>query len=175
MYCDISIHTLRVERDMKMITLQRFIQYFNPLSPSGERRRVQVAYVADNQFQSTLSEWRETVHRQSAVPQNNYFNPLSPSGERLILLPGNNHQYNFNPLSPSGERLLRFTWYLVLIYFNPLSPSGERLVAYWMRYVGDISIRSLRVEGDLNKMDDIIDKLISIHPLRVEGDFVAGR
>ena len=56
--------------------------------------------------------------------------------------------------------------------FNPLPPCGGRHCRYSEFLDGDnISIHSLRVEGDIDKVSDFARELpISIHSLRVEGD-----
>ena len=107
-------------------TLYGFGNYFNPLSPHGERhkpfteeektqlisihsprmgRDVLTSDFANlERFQSTLPAWGET-HSSSATrwsPEN--FNPLSPHGERPRRSPATGGRYHFNPLSPHGER-----------------------------------------------------------------------
>ena len=125
---DISTHSLRVERDsvekMSVAALVGFQPtlsvwretghgvtsflrgwHFNPLSPCGERHRLEVFRELSGEFQPTLSVWRETeriarrlhklvisthslrVERDMVLPPcryaRRYFNPLSPCGERL--------------------------------------------------------------------------------------------
>ena len=57
--------------------------YFNPLSPHGERRMGLVKAQTGFQFQSTLPAWGETVIMMATTVDVTNFNPLSPHGERL--------------------------------------------------------------------------------------------
>ena len=128
----ISIHSLRVEGDGIQISLFR-------------RKLL---------FQSTPSEWRETLCCNLGRVSRRYFNPLPPSGGRRLffcakLLVGS----DFNPLPPSGGR-----------------PTGDM---YVLNSSG-ISIHSLRVEGDCKLAVSLASELISIHSLRVEGDCAKG-
>ena len=106
---------------------------------------------------------------------------------------------NFNPLPPCGGRrpLSRHWW--TFSYFNPLPPCGGRLAGWsgsgfagkqfqstpsvWretyscvdsLKSANDISIHSLRVEGDLHPAHKVSFLRISIHSLRVEGDGTQG-
>ena len=56
-------------------------------------------------------------------------------------------------------------------YFNPLPPRGGRRGVTHLNYLfNDISIHSLRVEGDYKRFNYKNKHTISIHSLRVEGD-----
>ena len=100
---------------------------------------------------------------------------------------------DFNPLPPCGGRPLRLSYLNTGIYFNPLPPCGGRLDAVskianhvqfqstpsvWRetapfkssRFLYNISIHSLRVEGDFGVRSVVPKSKISIHSLRVEGD-----
>ena len=61
----------------------------------------------------------------------------------------------------------------VCFHFNPLPPRGGRLYQIlhrrWHKF---ISIHSLRVEGDPERMLFRLPCTISIHSLRVEGDAI---
>ncbi len=82
--------------------------------------------LTDNEFQPTLSAWRETLQTATTFSRFNisthslrmerdktfshvlmrekYFNPLSPHGERPQSARGSTPRNHFNPLSPHGER-----------------------------------------------------------------------
>ena len=81
---------------------------------------------------------------------------------------------DFNPLPPHGGRQLEYARPAVEENFNPLPPHGGRPIG---KAVGDdvpdISIHSLRMEGDSSP--DTAEPMlhdISIHSLRMEGDNV---
>ena len=78
---------------------------------------------------------------------------------------------DFNPLPPHGGRRPRCESSGQTRYFNPLPPHGGRLTQRQQKYVfANISIHSLRMEGDLiDRLRPIIFS-ISIHSLRMEGD-----
>ena len=78
---------------------------------------------------------------------------------------------NFNPLPPCGGRRILSTSPSWITDFNPLPPCGGRLLcAGGVNMTIYISIHSLRVEGDF--LIFLLDRFfsISIHSLRVEGD-----
>ena len=79
------------------------LNYFNPRSPCGERRK--------------------DASRKQGVGD---FNPRSPCGERRLLDVVKTKLNDFNPRSPCGERQKE----LYVLYddfdFNPRSPCGER-------------------------------------------------
>ena len=79
---------------------------------------------------------------------------------------------DFNPLPPHGGRQLEYARPAVEENFNPLPPHGGRPIG---KAVGDdvpdISIHSLRMEGDIRICDTLQILCISIHSLRMEGDF----
>ena len=101
---DISIHSPRVGRDLKNCKYSIIFNYFNPLSPCGERPSSLYFSSVMSLFQSTLPVWGETPAE------------------------GRHHekQTDFNPLSPCGERHHFFYYCILFRYFNPLSPCGER-------------------------------------------------
>ena len=81
--------------------------------------------------------------------------------------------WHFNPLPPHGGRHQRLNDLRQCInYFNPLPPHGGRLQQATLTTHGKtISIHSLRMEGDLGKIEFTIQmQYISIHSLRMEGD-----
>ena len=104
----------------------------------------------------------------------NHFNPLPPHGGRppvrLLIRQG---RY-FNPLPPHGGRQRRRQIWTDGRDFNPLPPhGGRRNPARTWTLVTDISIHSLRMEGDMTRtLRTSLEKDISIHSLRMEGDNV---
>ena len=78
----ISIHALREESDLASTVLLRFLPYFNPRPPRGERP---VAYsMAGTPPQISIHALREesdSVHAESLTGRPN-FNPRPPRGER---------------------------------------------------------------------------------------------
>ena len=62
---------------------------------------------------------------------------------------------------------------IIIIHFNPLPPCGGRPAADGRAdLMPEISIHSLRVEGDMGRTQNTTIINISIHSLRVEGDSV---
>ena len=168
-------------------------------------------------FQSTPSVWRETLQTDAARGGSGLkFNPLPPcGGRRRNDYRSSTGAANFNPLPPCGGRQHRLQPICSPSYFNPLPPCGGRHLWYnvistrhrfqstpsvwretreWTRKTkrrafqstpsvwretlivilrlisGLISIHSLRVEGDFVSAQSIHQFGISIHSLRVEGD-----
>ena len=124
----ISIHSLRMEGDMRSSICGGTRKNFNPLPPHGGRPTVIAFYFGTQtisihslrmegdsrktltimyfvSFQSTPSAWRETTPRTYFRKRPLHFNPLPPHGGRHTHL----------PLSP-----------MRMMYFNPLPPHGGR-------------------------------------------------
>ncbi len=124
-----------------------------------------------SKFQSTPSVGRETVLFAVSFCNTLYFNPLPPWGGRprgqLFQL----RQAHFNPLPPWGGRRTcqRLNPACKLFQSTP-SVGRETKNGEMTREKADISIHSLRGEGDLFKCDIISSIRISIHSLRGEGD-----
>ncbi len=100
---------------------------FNPLPPHGGRLMPIVIFFFSPAFQSTPSAWRETLLPILSHLLKMYFNPLPPHGGRPVNGTAGNHRLYFNPLPPHGGRPVHLDIY---------------------RFVVDISIHSLRMEGD---------------------------
>ena len=169
----ISIHSLRVEGDLRRLTKPPQTGDFNPLPPCGGRpfllgvgdynQNISIhslrvegdavdisTTVLVPEFQSTPSVWRETRKPLSLTMWKSYFNPLPPCGGRRGLLAGSERKnFYFNPLPPCGGRLRNPNWRIPTIDFNPLPPCGGRHYRFDVcKDSFDISIHSLRVEGD---------------------------
>ena len=123
---------------------------FNPRSPCGERRLLQV----DCLYPPTIS-----IH--ALLAESDGYRILCPA---LV--------WNFNPRSPCGERLLYSMVSFTRFYFNPRSPCGERpgsriIPRRWKRFQSTLSLRraTSRTIGHLRFLR------ISIHALLAESDF----
>ena len=127
-------------------------------------------------FQSTPSAWRETYRGFPIRPPKLYFNPLPPHGGRRFRLVSKSfgsiisiHSLrmegdaeslrvsttitHFNPLPPHGGRRIRGGSIRNGKNFNPLPPhGGRRLSVSFCHNFVDISIHSLRMEGDHAKV-----------------------
>ena len=168
-------------------------------------------------FQSTPSAWRETKIPDGLQGRYLHFNPLPPHGGRHYARLFFQKILYFNPLPPHGGRLLLPFLYTLhssfqstpsawretgsnsvevceFFYFNPLPPHGGRPAELErLRYICEISIHSLRMEGDsilpgdsqaMNHFNPLPPhggrpvatcffgsfSVISIHSLRMEGD-----
>ena len=123
-------------------------------------------------FQSTPSVWRETIDGYKNVDRLKHFNPLPPCGGRQIRMINYDVATHFNPLPPCGgrpeclikasrnvvfqstpsvwrETRRRLAAQVFMRNFNPLPPCGGRPCSYYYSIkIRNISIHSLRVEGD---------------------------
>ena len=126
----ISIHSLRMEGDHTASWDGWTRCYFNPLPPYGGRLTVTNGASSGMTFQSTPSVWRETRPCLCCPVWNPHFNPLPPYG---------------------GRRAYSNDFCIAETYFNPLPPYGGRLYpTAFPEIAADISIHSLRMEGDHN-------------------------
>ena len=124
----ISIHSLRMEGDMRPSPALPWYGYFNPLPPHGGRRIHIHTVRRRNTFQSTPSAWRETV----SIKTYPCFLAISIHSLRM---------------EGDGGHAVEVCEFL---YFNPLPPHGGRpLVFICTPICTEISIHSLRMEGDL--------------------------
>ena len=99
------------------------------------------------------------------------FNPLPPHGGRRTPAQADTTKIHFNPLPPHGGRLLRALFQRPPDNFNPLPPHGGRLYRSSHHRINRcISIHSLRMEGDGFWTEVFLNEEISIHSLRMEGD-----
>ena len=191
----ISIHSLRMEGDDVQLTplhaLQLFqstpsawretwaagarpapAHHFNPLPPHGGRRKLRHTFLSYVDI-SIHSLRMEGDSRDSALLM------LSAISIHSLRMEGDGNSQtfgewleDFNPLPPHGGRQLEYARPAVEENFNPLPPHGGRPIG---KAVGDdvpdISIHSLRMEGDIRICDTLQILCISIHSLRMEGDF----
>ena len=147
--CAISIHSPRMGRDINAHTSPTKGQYFNPLSPHGERHGAARRWMClhpisihsprmgrdgNPVFNAKLDQisihsprMGRDHHVKGLIGVHFDFNPLSPHGERPV---GDAIQAqragNFNPLSPHGERLLlRFPFQPIMEFQSTLPAWGE--------------------------------------------------
>ena len=87
--------------------------------------------------------------RRKKFRQKTNFNPLPPHGGRHFFTCAINAICHFNPLPPHGGRLSCRHKYLNALHFNPLPPHGGRRYSILKKNGEErISIHSLRMEGD---------------------------
>ena len=148
----ISIHSLRMEGDQThdLHTISCDCISIHSLRMEGDLW-ICVSQVTRWKFQSTPSAWRETRKGvRMAYSALISIHSLRMEGDLtgvMIFVP----ESHFNPLPPHGGRLLfAMLSHLSVIHFNPLPPHGGRhlvkLIRFWAE---NISIHSLRMEGDL--------------------------
>ena len=147
-------------------------------------------------FQSTPSVWRETssssltagtgaisIHSLRVEGDRNRrrhprsyqnFNPLPPCGGRPFQAFSDVHAGHFNPLPPCGGRHRAPYHPSSTAYFNPLPPCGGR------RFVDALCQTVQRFQSTPSVWRETpfsstktATQFISIHSLRVEGDFAA--
>ena len=122
-------------------------------------------------FQSTPSAWRET----GATPERSTNSTISIHSLRMegdqTTDAAAAARRDFNPLPPHGGRRMRQRIMQQLLKFQS-TPSAWRetclTACTWQK--NQISIHSLRMEGDVYKGGDTVSINISIHSLRMEGD-----
>ena len=125
---DISIHSLRVEGDW----FDRMRKYGFVENISIHSLRVEgdiiphIDLLAQMQFQSTPSVWRETLSMAQNRSPPPHFNPLPPCGGRHLVSPAAAQGAHFNPLPPCGGRRIKIGRISDLRNFNPLPPCGGR-------------------------------------------------
>ena len=96
---------------------------------------------------------------------------LRMEGDICPDLPPYPHDQNFNPLPPHGGRQISHRQIDTHSDFNPLPPHGGRpSCTFLYPPPQEISIHSLRMEGDHNRTVQADSTTISIHSLRMEGD-----
>ena len=194
----ISIHALRVEGDRHPLTRFRDRWHFYPRPPGGGRPRGNFHGLYIEIFLSTPSGWRATRAFHTVTRRSDYFYPRPPGGGRQLdgaskgygaaisihalrvegdgtmmrFFPSTNS--HFYPRPPGGGRLYRLRCMAHNGDFYPRPPGGGRRTKYLKaKCVSPISIHALRVEGDYRGRESSRALPISIHALRVEGDLAA--
>ena len=146
--------------------------HFYPRSPCGERPRAEHHASTQQEFLSTLSLRRATLHCKTLKTFRHYFYPRSPCGERHA---PNRRLYhcnkNFYPRSPCGERLVDLVSIVTNKDFYPRSPCGERPTKHGQATSNQpISIHALLAESDTRHGSCRRRLSISIHALLAESD-----
>ena len=166
----ISIHSLRVEGDQPQSnasvskmnfnplppcggrripgTVHQIYDHFNPLPPCGGRLCGNACQIDIMPFQSTPSVWRETVKCDKTEREQIF--QSTPSVWRETLLPSQQvlpHSFQSTP-SVWRETLTRNGVTTVIIFQSTPSVWRETTSVAGLPEVEDISIHSLRVEGD---------------------------
>ena len=167
--------------------------HFNPLPPHGGRQITLHVKNCSRLFQSTPSAWRETLLAVSielisdisihSLRMEGDYAAVALVGDLYISIhslrmegdqarpAGLCPTLHFNPLPPHGGRLYNITHNITSCHFNPLPPhGGRRTPDVKVTSCDDISIHSLRMEGDSFSRRISRSKRISIHSLRMEGD-----
>ena len=167
----ISIHSLRMEGDPAGAVLPENLHIsIHSLRMEGDLFG-SLRSTAAPVFQSTPSAWRETVYNTQASLEDAFQSTPSAwretRGSPGIPVP----HWNFNPLPPHGGRLNSIRGQLISTIFQS-TPSAwrETLLAVRIFQHQCISIHSLRMEGDFTLRIRQIGFYISIHSLRMEGD-----
>ena len=123
-------------------------------------------------FQSTPSAWRETSHTVTAkLAVGKFQSTPSAWRETVSFPPSLGVDSYFNPLPPHGGRHIPDAEDTKQNHFNPLPPhGGRRCILRRPSSNRGISIHSLRMEGDFRVAPSLHQAIISIHSLRMEGD-----
>ena len=146
----ISIHSLRMEGDIDTGSMIPAASNFNPLPPHGGRLALVVVLPIVCAFQSTPSAWRETRY-DSAVYKRELISIHSLRMEGDVLGMGGHCIHWTFQSTPSAwrETVYKGGYSTIEANFNPLPPHGGRRIVTLTRLVQpEISIHSLRMEGD---------------------------
>ena len=152
----ISIHALRVEGDLPEAPRRSKTSHFYPRPPGGGRRTDRPQAPGKAEFLSTPSGWRATSRRKRVEQSIKKF-LSTPSGWRatLVVYDRVKTESDFYPRPPGGGRpfaIVKTSYYL---NFYPRPPGGGRHDVGVQGRVGDnISIHALRVEGDYHLFSD---------------------
>ena len=152
----ISIHALRVEGDLPEAPRRSKTSHFYPRPPGGGRRTDRPQAPGKAEFLSTPSGWRATSRRKRVEQSIKPF-LSTPSGWRatLVVYDRVKTESDFYPRPPGGGRpfaIVKTSYYL---NFYPRPPGGGRHDVGVQGRVGDnISIHALRVEGDYHLFSD---------------------
>ena len=148
--CFISIHALREESDESRRLYQRYVYYFNPRPPRGERPLVEQEQTRAEGI--SIHALREESDSSPTRPLHRKcnFNPRPPRGERPARAQNLVDDGKFQS-TPSARRATHSVPISSGLsnYFNPRPPRGERLdKVREVLIVFLISIHALREESD---------------------------
>ena len=125
-------------------------------------------------FQSTPSAWRETHFAPTSSPTPLHFNPLPPHGGRQKLSVRREmlEKISIHSLRMEGD-FITCTHYTPIRYFNPLPPHGGRRLLMIGNRLSTGNFNPLPPHGGRHVAIQRIVRRngISIHSLRMEGDF----
>ena len=148
----ISIHSLRMEGDVRYDHRQSAVRDFNPLPPYGGRHMGElIKQVAPNISIHSLRMEGDLSSRVS-IDRTQNFNPLPPYGGRLASDRNDVRSRHFNPLPPYGGRpWIEMPTCTHLSKFQS-TPSVWRETPHSIPFpdIVGISIHSLRMEGDFS-------------------------
>ena len=170
---DISIHSLRMEGDSGLRHLvTNFGISIHSLRMEGDPSSVRKDLHGGN-FNPLPPHGGRRQCSPAVAPSPPHFNPLPPHGGRHKTVYIKVDGCYFNPLPPHGGRHSSSDSGENRHHFNPLPPHGGRLIHHRKSVWKDcISIHSLRMEGDFPLVTYAVGLVISIHSLRMEGDFL---
>ena len=170
---NISIHALLAESDVFHQPFLRWLWYFYPRSPCGERHEMFGAVAAMMEFLSTLSLRRATEPEQLIEPVQTFLSTLSLRRATIVREDAKTQRSEFlstlslrratgctvkqsRPTTISIHALLAesdpLQWppMQLLEHFYPRSPCGERLTkSCYNRIIKRISIHALLAESDM--------------------------
>ena len=120
----ISTHAPREGSDGWLSYDNRYIRYFNPRSPRGERHQFRQREMWVRPFQPTLPARGATLAARSFSRFARYFNPRSPRGERLIDAHTETVDALFQPTLPArGATLVTLLLSAFVLRFQPTLPA----------------------------------------------------
>ena len=168
----ISIHSLRMEGDRDRLTAARQFLYFNPLPPHGGRPRFYLHTNLHRKFQSTPSAWRETFFLAFMLsPLVSFQSTPSAWRETSAIICSRVQVARFQSTPSAWRETISPFWKHVQQSFQS-TPSAwrETDIDSDEEEGKNISIHSLRMEGDFRRSAIFCLNCISIHSLRMEGD-----
>ena len=125
------------------------VEYFNPRSPCGERRKHNQHHQQNHQFQSTLPVWGATQALRNLCITLCISIHAPRVGSDLSVWSGRIGNIHFNPRSPCGERRNILTAATGVILFQSTLPVwGATLLAFQAALLRCISIHAPRVGSD---------------------------
>ena len=162
-----------MEGDFVLFEVHHITCYFNPLPPYGGRRGRRGRGTGRGGFQSNPSVWREPCGSVKMETVSLDFNPLPPYGGRpeRRCLAMKRFKFQSTP-SVWRETFCSSAFRDTLSFQSTPSVWRETDTIIPIYLDGSISIHSLRMEGDYIYYTPSQNRSISIHSLRMEGDEV---
>ena len=191
----ISIHAPRTGSDVLHPASVKFVRYFNPRSPHGERHCKPISRRGIVTFQSTLpargatslrfTTSSHTIKFQSTLPARGateatskyriqwaFQSTLPARGATLECAAVAYREKDFNPRSPHGERQSEIVRLIAWLQISIHAPrTGSDSIVLMCGTDGRISIHAPRTGSDSFILEDATaDILISIHAPRTGSD-----